>query len=572
MKRRSILPVFRLGGPSLRRLRATTVLLVVSFASLMIAATAYHLKEQYDNAVENAARTARSTANTVAAQAARTFAETYRVLEGLGDIYLHSIEHGGIDHQAMHEMMRDKLARTSNAYVFAIFDAELQGVASGLSYPIALERYQDVPLDRMTDIGSGHLLGPLHQNLAAPAAFAEDWSIPLGFTVQDGSGATIGYILAFINTRYFASQYQNIDVGARGVIGLWTADRRLIAGTPNITHETNELFVPAQDEPVLERVTVHTAVSGVPLSASVALDGRDYLADWRAARNQIVAAVLGIILAMTLFSAIILRQLVLTQRNETALMQAKAAAEDANEAKSRFLAHMSHEFRTPLNAIMGLSEIIRNKVLGDSVSDAYTTYADHIHRSGEHLLNIVNDILDMAKIESGVQPLQQDAVDIAAAVSAAVSFVQGLATQRGLRIDVDVPVGLPCVSGDERFIRQVLINLLSNAIKFSPPEADILVRAAYHDGESLDVAVKDSGPGIEPAILRRLGEPFLQGNPAISHLGKGTGLGLSICKRYMDLLDGDLKIESAVGAGTTATIRFPHKLLVFGGSHFVPLH
>jgi signal transduction histidine kinase len=286
------------------------------------------------------------------------------------------------------------------------------------------------------------------------------------------------------------------------------------------------------------------------------------LSGWRQTRNQIGFAVATIILAMGSFTVIILRQLSQSQKNENALRQAKAAAEEANEAKSRFLAHMSHEFRTPLNAIMGFSEIIRNKVLGDGVSSAYTTYADHIHRSGEHLLNIVNDILDMAKIESGVQPLHQDTVDLRAVVSAAASFVQGLATQRGLQISVDTPSHLPSVSGDERFIRQVLINLLSNAIKFSPPEGEILVWTAYRAGHWLDISVKDSGPGIEPTLLRRLGEPFLQGNPAVSHLGKGTGLGLSICKRYMDLLGGELKIESIVGIGTTATIRFPNRLLV----------
>ncbi|MGE4062540.1 MAG: ATP-binding protein [Rhodospirillaceae bacterium] len=561
MKRRSILPLFRKTGPSLQRLRLATVVLVMSFALLMIATAIYYLAEQYYTTVDAAARSARSAANAAQAHATRTFVETYRVLEGIGEIYQHSVEHGGIGEQSLHELLAKRLRQTPGVYVFTIFDASFNGVISGLSYPIATERYRDVPLRELRDAGQGRYFGPLYQNNSPENSYAGEWSLPLAHAIQAPNAPPVGYAVALINTRYFSRYFSTLDVGSLGHIAMWAEDGRLIAATPNFPVTAGATGATGGTGANGQSISVHTGIEGVPASISVTLDARDYMANWRQTRNQIAFAVATIILAMGSFTLIILRQLLHSQKNENALRQAKAAAEEANEAKSRFLAHMSHEFRTPLNAIMGFSEIIRNKVLGDSVSSAYTTYADHIHRSGEHLLNIVNDILDMAKIESGVQPLQQDTVHMRQVVSAAVSFVQGLATQRGLRISVETPSHLPAVSGDERFIRQVLINLLSNAIKFSPAEGEILVWTTYRAGHWLDISVKDSGPGIEPALLRRLGEPFLQGNPAVSHLGKGTGLGLSICKRYMDLLGGELKIESIVGIGTTATIRFPNKLL-----------
>ncbi len=552
--------LFKKTGPSLQRLRLATVILVMSFAVLMMATAIYYLAEQYYSAVDNATRQARSAANAAQAHATRTFVETYRVLEGIGDLYQHNLEHGGFDDRSLHELLAKRLNQTPGVYVFTIFDASFKGVVSGRSFPMAVAKYNDMPLRELGDAGNGHLFGPLYQNVSPETGFQGEWSLPLAHVIVNKQGQVTGYATALINPRYFSRYFTTLDVGAFGRVTMWTQDGKLIAATPNV--DLARGAAATAQENTSPHLTLQTSIADIPASIAVTLDERDYLANWRQTRNQITFAVATIIIAMGSFTLIILRQLAHSQKNENALRQAKAAAEEANEAKSRFLAHMSHEFRTPLNAIMGFSEIIRNKVLGDSVSNAYTTYADHIHRSGEHLLNIVNDILDMAKIESGVQPLHQDTIDMRAVMSAAASFVQGLATQRSLRIAVEASAHLPSVRGDERFIRQVLINLLSNAIKFSPAEGEIVLWATYRAGHWLDISVKDNGPGIEPTLLKRLGEPFLQGNPAVSHLGKGTGLGLSICKRYMDLLGGELRIESVVGVGTTATIRFPNELLV----------
>jgi len=571
---------------SLRRLRVTTVLLVSSFALLVIAAGVYNVAQQYSVVVNTTARAARNTVRAIESHANQTFGETYRILQGLADSYRHEIEHmrdvpnAKIDEGYMHRLIATKLSLVPAVMSFFIVDENFAGVAGSRTYPVDMSRVERTGLsfDNAIDIGGDMLVGQLYLDIR-PGAPPDVWMLPLGVRVRDAEDRVVGYVYAIILTRYFSDYYASLDIGARGRVAMWTDDGRLAAGTPNGHAAVGGFTAKKVGDAVgakgaadsiaysthngLVREIIARGDMGVlPLSVTVTMDGQDFLAGWRNARNAVALAIIGVVLAMAVFAFIILRQLRRTEDNERALRQAKAAAEEANDAKSRFLAHMSHEFRTPLNAIMGFSEIIKNKVLGDVIAPAYTSYADHIHRSGEHLLNIVNDILDMAKIESGVQPIQQEAINVPDVVTAAVSFVEGLAGQKNIRIRKNIAADLPAVSGDQRFSRQVFINLLSNAIKFSPSNSEIVVSATPIDGKGLDVSVSDHGPGIEPALLRRLGEPFLQGNPSVSHSGQGTGLGLSICKRYMDLLGGELLIHSVVGSGTTAIVRFPQRLLI----------
>jgi signal transduction histidine kinase len=571
---------------SLRRLRVTTVLLVSSFALLVIAAGVYNVAQQYSVVVNTTTRAARNTVRTIESHANQTFGETYRILQGLADSYRHEIEHmrdvpnAKLDEGYLHRLIATKLSLVPAVMSFFIVDENFASVAGSRTYPVDMSRIERTGLsfDNAIDIGGDMLVGQLYLDIR-PGAPPDVWMLPLGVRVRDADGDVVGYVYAIILTRYFSDYYASLDIGARGQITMWTDDGRLVAGTPNGGAAVGGLNAkkigqPADAKAVLDSITTTTNnglvreivaqgdMGTLPFSVAVTMDSQDFLAGWRNARNAVALAIIGIVLAMAVFAVIILRQLRRTEDNERALRQAKAAAEEANDAKSRFLAHMSHEFRTPLNAIMGFSEIIKNKVLGDVIAPAYTSYADHIHRSGEHLLNIVNDILDMAKIESGVQPIQREAIDVPEVVTAAVSFVEGLAGQKNIRIRTNIPADLPAVSGDQRFSRQVFINLLSNAIKFSPSNSEIVVKAGYVEGKGLDVSVSDHGPGIEPALLRRLGEPFLQGNPSVSHSGQGTGLGLSICKRYMDLLGGELLMNSVVGSGTTAIVRFPQRLLI----------
>ncbi|MDX2222492.1 MAG: sensor histidine kinase [Rhodospirillaceae bacterium] len=570
---------------SLRRLQTTTLSLLVAFVFLVLFAGVYHLAQQYNETVEAALRSARATVRTVAAHAERTFGESYRVLDGIADLYKAQLRMGRVDEYELHRALASKLVQMPYVAGLLLTAPDGRMLSTSRNYPMTNE--MGVPAEvrlwsadaRPVEVEPGHFFGWLYQSHRQGAG--PEWYLPIGVRADDEQGNTVGYVIAIIRAGEFGRFYDGIDVGAGGSIGLWQSDGRLAAASRGAADapgdrraEIEDYFdaVPAAAEGATElvyaiadgysrRVQATGRIGILPLAAAVNLSSESYLAAWRDSRNRIGLAVVLIVVATMFGGLFIYQQLRRAQLNERALRQAKVTAEEASEAKSRFLAHMSHEFRTPLNAIMGFSEIIKTKVLGEGVSPIYVSYAEHIHRSGEHLLKIVNDILDMAKIESGAQPMAREPVDVAATVDGAVSFVEGLADQKRLHIRVLMPAQLPRINGNERLTRQVIINLLSNAIKFSPRSAEIELVARHADGGPLEISITDRGPGIEPAMLRRIGEPFLQGNPAISRAGQGTGLGLSICKNYLNLMGGELIIDSVVGSGTTATVRFPAFML-----------
>jgi signal transduction histidine kinase len=563
---------------SLPRVRRLTVVLFFSFLLLACLAGALHLAAQYSAAVDTAMRSARATARTAEAFTSRTLAETYRVLEGLGDLYAAQISQERFDESELHLTLKDKQSKLPHAAAVYILDAERRVVATGRAFPASMIKPDDLrrAAAAPTEVAEGLFIGHVY---SSSEHAGKQHYLPVGVKIEWG-GKMIGYAVAVIKPAFFEDFFATIDVGASGNIELWRTDGTLLAATGKIKTVVGEVNTEAMErlkdiEPLNEdargliyavsdgysrKVQSATVMPGGAMALTVMLEGSDYLESWRDSRNRVGLGIVVLLIAMALTSAFIFTQLKRSELNEMELRQAKASAEDANEAKSRFLAHMSHEFRTPLNAIMGFSEIIKNKVLGEGVSPVYVSYADHIHKSGEHLLNIVNDILDMAKIESGIQPLQADKISLVAVTETAVAFVDRLAGERGLRISVNVPVNLPQVVADERYLRQVLINLLTNAVKFSTPGLDVVIEARQH-ALGLDILVRDHGPGIDDAIMRRIGEPFLQGNPSITRIGQGAGLGLSICKQYMEMLGGELLISSEPNRGTTAAVRFPPHLL-----------
>jgi signal transduction histidine kinase len=244
-------------------------------------------------------------------------------------------------------------------------------------------------------------------------------------------------------------------------------------------------------------------------------------------------------------------------------------AEDSDQAKSRFLATMSHELRTPLNAILGFSQMMEQKILGPLGNPTYEEYAQDIRVSGEHLLALVNDVLDLSKIESGRMSLSEDRVDLGDAITRTVALLASEATLRGIRLDTMIQPGLPEIRADARLIRQMLINVIANALRFTPGSGRVLVTADMDRNGGCRLAVSDTGPGIPESEIDAVLEPFRQGSnvetgarfPAgggdPGSARAGTGLGLALVKGFIELHGGSLALTSTVGQGTTVSLRFP---------------
>ena len=233
----------------------------------------------------------------------------------------------------------------------------------------------------------------------------------------------------------------------------------------------------------------------------------------------------------------------------------------ANRAKSEFLATMSHEFRTPLNAILGFSEILRSQLFGPLGAKHYEEYAADIHASGTHMLALINDILDISAIEAGKRPLTMEAIDLESVFRESLKNFKLQADAKDIRLSLDIATGLPNVLADKRSLFQMVQNLLSNAVKFTGPDGDIVLSARSADGQ-LTVQVSDSGIGIPSHTLPGITEPFAQSKTDPHITQTGTGLGLSIVKSLIEAHDGTLTIDSLEGTGTTVTLIFPATRLV----------
>lgn len=237
--------------------------------------------------------------------------------------------------------------------------------------------------------------------------------------------------------------------------------------------------------------------------------------------------------------------------------EARRRSEEANLAKSRFLASMSHELRTPLNAILGFSEVMSSEVLGPMENDTYREYSRDIHTSGQHLLGLINEILDLSRIEAGRYQVNEEPVLLAGIVEECCHLMELKARNRDLRIVQRFEEDLPRLMADERSIRQITLNLLSNAVKFATSGTDVLVRVGWTAGGGQYVSVKDRGPGIPADEIPIVLSAFGQGSIAIKSAEQGTGLGLPIVQGLLAQHGGELVLQSKLREGTEAIAIFP---------------
>ncbi|MFD0915531.1 sensor histidine kinase [Pseudahrensia aquimaris] len=264
-----------------------------------------------------------------------------------------------------------------------------------------------------------------------------------------------------------------------------------------------------------------------------------------------------------LHSEVVRDQLIVDLEAATAISdEARRRAEEANLAKSRFLATMSHELRTPLNAILGFSEVMSNEVMGPLNNDFYKEYVSDIHRSGSHLLKLINEILDLSRIEAGRYEMNEEPVSITDAVEEAKQMMKLKAKQKHIKINLQLQPALPDLKADARAIRQIVLNLLSNALKFTPDSGVVTIKVGWTAGGGQYVSIKDSGPGIPEDEIPVVLSSFGQGSIAIKSAEQGTGLGLPIVQALVHMHQGHFELKSKMREGTEVVASFPKSRVI----------
>jgi cell cycle sensor histidine kinase DivJ len=369
-----------------------------------------------------------------------------------------------------------------------------------------------------------------------------------------------------------AAMYRFLADNAMDLITRHGADGRIRyaspASLPLLGRRPRELLgaaptalVHPDDLAVVQAAFVEASYFGRAASAEVRLrrkDGDHVWAEMRCRPAGADAASGADIVAVT-------REIGERKAQERALTEARDAALEASRAKSRFLANMSHELRTPLNAIIGFSEVMAREMFGALGNARYQEYSRLIHESGSHLLDLINGVLDMSKIEAGKFELHEELFDLEETAQSALRFVRIPAERAGVVLKLAVSPAARQAFADRRAVKQILINLLSNGIKYTPP-GGVVRLSAEAETAGLILGVTDTGTGIAPDDLKRLGQPFEQVESAETRGKEGTGLGLALVKALAALHGGEALLASVLGEGTSVTVRLPHAAVAADGA------
>ncbi|MGF7173789.1 response regulator [Azospirillum doebereinerae] len=506
-------------------------------------------------------------------------------------------EAGGID--AIRDMdhwmrLREAAAHVDGGETIWIFDAEGRSVMESLSYPGRSADVADRDYFRASRESDRLFIGPAVIGRTAEKRMIFTISRPL----RDQDGTFIGVVAAGISVDYLTDFYDLLGFDYNPLIGVYRPNGDVVARRPNM----REMVGRSVADGLLFKTKLKEAPEGLYISPSV-LDGtsriaayrtmRDYglivltgideaeaFAEWRTRSAYMAAEALLASLVILLTMGWGLRyldrerrtQIQLTEARASAeqagaerdqvtrlaaeLKRAKEVAESANRGKGEFLAGLSHELRTPLNAVIGFSDLIAREAEGPVGTPVYKRFALNVRDSGQHLLELINEILDHAQAEAGCLKIEETTVDLDAAATFAVRMLTPRAERAGVTLAVSVAPSVRSLRADERRLRQILLNLIANAVKYTPSGGSVTVTAGMEAG-ALEIRVTDTGLGIPAEDIDRVMEPFGRADTAANRRIEGTGLGLPLTRRLVELHGGTLALRSTLGVGTTVTARLP---------------
>ncbi len=415
-----------------------------------------------------------------------------------------------------------------------------------------------------------------------------EWMIYLARPLTDPQGGFAGVVLVGISTSYFEGYFSTIDLGATSAISLINDQSTLIARWPKAddmignvlsgwssgarpaTGNSTIYLTEDHDQDLRHVVVTRLQVQDTPLYLAVSRSQRAALQPWRYVLVWIVVfalismAVLGVLTWFILravrdeerWSGTLLERETRLSLQAVELATARDLAETANRARGEFLANMSHELRTPLNAILGFSEILEKELFGPLGDQRYKEFAVDIHSSGKHLLEIIGNILDLAKVDAGKLDLYEQDVDMVELMNICARLMTEAADAAGVKFDVIAPLTSVSIQGDSTRIRQIFLNLLSNAIKFTPSGKRVVLTGEAVDG-GFRFRVIDTGIGMTEQEAEQAMQPFRQIDNSLARRYQGTGLGLPLTKSLVELHSGTMEIKSVKGEGTTVTVWLP---------------
>ncbi len=397
--------------------------------------------------------------------------------------------------------------------------------------------------------------------------------------IVDPQGDFAGVAVAVLNMTYLERSLKRYHTLASVRVSLYLRDGTYVAHYPNPesrvgrTNAHTRLFreeLPKADHGTFrgmaevsreDRIFSYQTVTGHPLVAVVSMTRAKALAPWYNRIRLTGSLALLAIAAAAIATGMIYRQAKRLEAERRRAIEAQFAAEHASRSKSEFLAHMSHELRTPMNAVIGFTEMMSSEVFGPIGSPKYREYLKDIAVSGQHLLHVVNNVLDLAKVEAGQWKMEEEPVRLREFTVSTVQTVRERA--RAARIGVEVDAGAPGITlrADPRLLRQILLNLVINGIKFTEPGGRVFVGWSLGEDGALALAVRDTGVGMSPEDAKRVLQPFGRGSALLARARHDTGLGLPLCKRFAEMHGGSLVIASVLGRGTRVTVVFPKELV-----------